>query len=178
MPKAYSTVAEKPKTRTERNCGENRTGVRWNIEVMRVARTVWPVKTAWNLHNLTGYGLRSCEYWLEGRSAIPSDALVALIRSHWGREFLAGLMVQAQPRWWVKVCSYFSALDAMAMQRIARRRLKEAVDADSELSASIARADALLVHDEDFYRPHLDGVRAMGGVPDRALAPTGSRRRR
>lgn len=170
MRKAYEPAAKIPTTGTERGCGKYRTSLRWNVEVMRVARSAWPTKTAWNLHNLTGYGLRTCEYWLAGRAPIPSDALVLLIRSHWGREFLAGLMVNAQPRWWLKVCSYFAALDAMAMQRIARKRLKDAVNADDELSASIARADALLVQDEDFYRPHLDGVRALARSPDRALA--------
>lgn len=178
MRKAYSAAQNSPNQSTEQASGRNRTAVRWNVEVMRVARAVWPTKTSWNLHNVTGYHLRTCEYWLCGRSPIPSDALVSLIRSHWGREFLAGLMVQAQPRWWVRVCSYFAALDAMAMNRIARRRLKEAVDADNELNASIARADALLFQDEDFYRPHLDGARALGRTPDRALAaPTRGGRR-
>lgn len=172
MAKPYLPPHQKATSSDERSFGDCRTSVRWGSDVVRAARDIWPLKTAWNLHYVTGYTVRACEYWLAGRAAIPADALAELIRSPWGREFLAAIMVGSRQGWWTKVASYFRTLDALALQRAARMRLKEAIDADADLSATIARADAALFQDEDFYRPHVDALRAMGGARNSAMAST------
>jgi hypothetical protein len=63
-----------------------------------------------------------------------------------------------------------AAIDAQRLQRAARRRLREVIDADTALSAEISRTDALLVHDEEFYREQIDARRAAARAPGRPLA--------
>jgi len=170
MAKPYLRPTRKATTGLETSFGDCRTSIRWGADVVRVARNIWPLKTAWNLHYVTGYTVRACEYWLAGRAAIPADALAELLRSQWGREFLAAIMIGSRQSWWEKAASYFQIHDALTMQRAARKCLKEAIDADADLTATIARADAALLQDEDFYRPHADALRAMGGARNRAVA--------
>jgi hypothetical protein len=150
--------------------GNNRLTRRSISPAMRVARSLWPRKTAAELAELTGASLRTAERWLAGERALSTDALAALIRSEHGLDFLVALMADAEPAWWRRAKAYFAAIDAQRLQRAARRRLREAIHADTELTSAIGRADALLVQDEDFYRPHADAVRAAARVPDRAMA--------
>jgi hypothetical protein len=144
---------------------------------MHVARTLWPRKTAAELAELTGASLRTAERWLAGQRPLSTDALAALIRSEHGLDFLSALMADAEPAWWRRAKAYFAAIDAQRLQRAARRRLREAIDADTALTAAIGRADALLVHDEEFYREHADAVRAAARAPDRTMV-AGKRRKR
>jgi hypothetical protein len=137
---------------------------------MHVARSLWPRKTAAELAGLTGASLRTAERWLAGERELSTGALAALIRSEHGLDFLVALMADAEPAWWCRAKAYFAAIDAQRMQRAARRRLKEAIDADTELTAAIGRADALLVQDSEFFGPHVDAVRATARVRDRAVA--------
>jgi hypothetical protein len=74
---------------TADHCGNRRRALRLNQSVMQKSRAVFPVKTAFHLSDITGYSLRSCEYWLSEKAVIPSDALTALLHSEWGREFLS-----------------------------------------------------------------------------------------
>jgi transcriptional regulator with XRE-family HTH domain len=154
---------------TVRLVGKNRPRGRSISPAMRVARGLWPSKTANELAGLTGASVRTAERWLAGERTLSAGALSALLRSEYGLDFLAAVMADAQPRWWQRIQAYFAAIDAQRLQRAARRKLKEAIDADADLTAAIARADALLVQDEDFYRPQSDAVRAVARVPDRAL---------
>jgi hypothetical protein len=150
--------------------GNHRPKSRSNLQAMHVARSVWPRKTAIELATLTGASVRTAERWLAGDRALSADALAALIRSEHGLDFLVALMSGAEPAWWRRVDAYFAAIDAQRLQRAARRRLREAIDADAALSADISRADALLVQDEDFYREQIDARRAAARAPDRPLA--------
>jgi len=138
--------------------------------VMLAARSLWPRKTAAELAELTGASLRTAERWLAGERTLSTDALAALIRSERGLDFLVALMADAEPVWWRRVKAYFAAIDAQRLQRAARRRLREAIDADTALSAAIGRADALLVQDEEFYREQGDALRAVARGPHRTLA--------
>lgn len=155
---------------TATSCGQTRNKLRMNSEIASTARRLFPVKTALQLVEITGYPLRTVEYWLTGTAKIPSDALAMLLRSDWGVDFLGAVMENARPNWWRKTLAYFAALDAMSLNRRARRKLRDALDADRDTRAAIERADALLVQDEDFYGAHLDAVRSTAGASGRAMA--------
>lgn len=173
MTKPYALTAPGANLAAAKSCGESRRVLRSNDALMPVARRLFTVKTAQVLSDITGYSVRSCEYWLAGTAAIPGDAIVSLLHSEHGREFLAALMADAQPAWWRAVLSYFGILDAMRFQRTARRKLKAAIDADNDLTATIARAEAALsAQDENFYGAHFDAMRAAMRVPARSLAKT------
>jgi len=154
-------------------CGRDRNKSRTNYLVMQKARSLFPRKTAIHLVAITGYSQRAVECWLSGQARIPSDAIASLLHCEFGREFLSAIMVDATPIWWRKAIAYFAAVDALSLQRAAKRRLREAVDADADLTAAIHRADNLLAcGDQDFYRPQIDALRSMGGIPDRARTKT------
>ncbi len=128
-------------------CVRSRRMLRSNLRIVETASDLFPVKTALQLSDITGAPLRTVESWLTGNVKIPSDALIALLQSDCGREFLAAVMADAEPRWWVRLKAFFRALDVMAMQRITRRKLKEALDADQ----AFAPPFAAMLQDEDFF---------------------------
>jgi hypothetical protein len=129
------------------NSGRSRRKLRSNVLIFERACELFPSKTALQIAEITGAPLRTVESWMEGTVKIPTDAFVALLHSDYGRDFLAAVMADAEPRWWVKLKAFFRALDVMAMQRITRRKLKEALDADFALQIP----HAALFQDEDFY---------------------------
>lgn len=149
MTPACTAPAESAKSVGAKSCTRSGTSVPSIDPVMRKARSCFPVKTAAHLSEITGYSERAVKYWLAGETKIPSDALAALIRSEHGLQFLSVLMSGASPTWW----TWLQRLGLVS--RVLRRRqadlqiLREAMDADKELSATLARADALLVHEAD-----------------------------
>lgn len=155
------------------NAERYRRKLRSNGRIIDTARRLWPLKTALQVHEITKYPLRTVESWLDGTVKIPSDALVSLFHHEQGREFLAAVMDDKRPRWWLQVTSYFAAVDSVALSRAARRVLRRAFDATETTAAAIQRADALLVQDADFYGEHAAAVRVMASFSDRALAPKG-----
>lgn len=178
MRKAYASGPQPANSSPAKSCGIDRNIPRLNSQVAHVARELFTLKTAQTLADLTGYSARSCEYWLSPTNpvAIPSDALVSLLRSEFGRQFLEAVMDQSPAAWWQSALSYFGILDAMRFQRSARRKLKAALDADNDLAASIARSEAALsFQDEDFMRSHVDGLRAQGSPSHRAMATSKGR---
>lgn len=147
MAAASPAAANCAKTVDEDRFAKSRRGLRSNSVIMLQAHALWPVKTAHKVAEITGYSSRAVQEWDAQRARIPADALAALLQSDWGREFLAAVMEQAEPRWWVKLKAFFRALDVMTMQRITRRKLKEALDADQYLAPSAAQ----MFQDEEFY---------------------------
>jgi hypothetical protein len=143
--------------RTEQVFGGRRTGLRTNSVVMLHAHSLWPAKTAARVAEITGYSSRAVENWDAERARIPGDALAALLQSEWGRGFLAAVMADAQPSWWMKLKAFFNALDVMTMQRATRRKLKEALDAD----AAFSPPHAALFQDEEFYSAQPSPARAV-----------------
>jgi hypothetical protein len=141
-----------------------------HLRMIETAKAISPVKTWGYLAELLCLKERAAKHRIAGTRELTVDELAALIRSEHGLDFLVALMADAEPAWWRRVKAYFAAIDAQRLQQAARRRLREAIDADADLTAAIGRADALLVHDEDFYRPHADAVRAAARVSDRAVA--------
>jgi hypothetical protein len=119
---------------------------------MRKSRDVFPVKTAHHLADITGYSVRACERWLSERVVIPGDALACLIQSEWGREFLAAVMTDNTPRWWMQLKAWISAVDLASAERKQRRKLRELLDDANQAPG----AAAMLLQDEPFYsgQPH------------------------
>jgi hypothetical protein len=68
--------------------------------VARVARRLWPVKTARNLASRAGTTHRAAEFWLSGQTGLNADALAELLRSDCGLAVLEELMGAAKPSWW------------------------------------------------------------------------------
>lgn len=137
--------------RIERSFASKRTSVRENGVIMLRAHALWPMKTAQHVAAITGYSTRAVENWDAERARIPADALTALLRSEWGREFLAAVMADAEPRWWVRLKAFFHALDVVAMQRVTRRKLKEALDAEQAARQAASPSYAQGLSDEAFY---------------------------
>jgi hypothetical protein len=145
-----ATSAEAPKNaknETDVIVGEDRRGRRLNSDLMRKSRDVFPVKTAHHLADITGYSVRACERWLSESVVIPSDAMASLLQSEWGRDFLAAVMTDYTPRWWLKLKAWIGAVDLAAAERKHRRKLRELLDDANEAPG----AAALLLQDEDFY---------------------------
>src|SRR5882724_9175903 len=147
MPAVSAPPTKVAKMEPEGHFGKNRRRLRTNTVIMLHAHGLWPVGTAAEVAAVTGYSTRAVEDWDANRARIPGDALALLLQSDWGRGFLSALMEQAQPRWWTKLKAFFSAIDGIALQRITRRKFKEALDAD--YASQIPHA--ALFQDEEFY---------------------------
>lgn len=133
---------------TAESCGRSRRKLRSNVLLIERARELFPIKTAPQLTEITGYPLRTVESWLTGDVKIPTDAFVSLLHSDHGREFLAAVMTDAQPRWWMQLKAFFGAIDLAVALRIHRRKMKALLDAD--FASQIPHA--ALFQDEEFYR--------------------------
>lgn len=158
MTATSARTAEYAKTGTDDIVGQTRRGSRLNADVMRKSREVFPVKTAHHLADITGYSVRACERWLSDRVVIPSDALALLIQSEWGRDFLAAVMTDNTPRWWLQLKAWIQAIDLAAAERKHRRKLRELLDDANEAKGTAA----LLLQDEDFYSSRLQPTRELG----------------
>jgi hypothetical protein len=155
-----ATSAEAPKNaknETDVIVGEHRRGRRLNSDLMRKSRDVFPVKTAHHLADITGYSVRACERWLSESVVIPSDAMASLLQSEWGRDFLAAVMTDYTPRWWLKLRAWIDAVDLAAAERKHRRKLRELLDDANQAPGSAA----LLLQDEDFYSGQPYPARAL-----------------
>jgi hypothetical protein len=62
-------------------------------EVMRVARSLWPQKTANELAYRTGVSQRTAENWLSLSTGISGPALSALIASEEGLHFIEATII-------------------------------------------------------------------------------------
>jgi hypothetical protein len=140
--------------------GKDRRGRRLNENVMRISRDLFPVKTSQYLAEITGYSVRACERWLSESVVIPSDALAALLHCEKGREFLAAVMTDNTPRWWLQLKAWARAVDYRAAEMKQRRVLRELLD---DAAATLTNSPAFLIQDEDFYRGQ--------PAPHGALAP-------
>ena len=157
MTGSFARTTEMAKTSSDDSVGLIRRGSRLNSDVMRKSREVFPVKTALHLSDITGYSVRACERWLSERVVIPGDALASLIQSEWGREFLAAVMTDNTPRWWLQLKAWIGAVDLAAAERKHRRKLRELLDDANQAPG----AAALLLQDEDFYSGQPYPARAL-----------------
>lgn len=106
------------------DCGEDRNGLRWASAVMRVAKTLWPRKTAAELSVRTGTQLRACEYWLSRKTEMSADALVSLLRSEEGLDILEAIIGEARPTWWKNFARTIELSRLRKAQDDHRRRLE------------------------------------------------------
>lgn len=83
--------------------GQNRSDLRLSYEFMRLARILWPRKTAAELAHRTGVSQRSAEFWLAGKYAISLGHARKLIQSDQGENFLVPFMGDARPAWWLSL---------------------------------------------------------------------------
>lgn len=156
MNAANAATANRANFGTEAFFGRKRRALRLNEQVMQKSRDFWPVKTALHLSEITGYSTRSCESWLSGKVVLPTDALAALMQSEQGREFLAAAMVDATPRWWLRLKAWAAAVDLAAEKIRYRRKLRNLLD-----DAAPVPTPAMLLQDEDFYEGRFPPVRAL-----------------
>ncbi len=125
-----------------------------NAAVMQKSRDLFPLKTAQYLSDLTGYSVRTCEYWLSEKAVLPADALTALLQSDKGRDYLVTLMMDATPRWWLQLKAWIKAIDYRAAEIKHRRMLRDLLD-------DAHPTPAMLLQDEDFYTGQPSPVRPM-----------------
>jgi hypothetical protein len=147
MKAASAETQESAKIDTDDIVGQTRRGSRLNADLMRKSRDLFPVKTAHHLADITGYSVRACERWLSDRVVIPSDALALLIQSEWGRDFLAAVMTDNTPRWWLQLKAWIQAIDRAAAERKHRRKLRELLDDANQAPYSAAQ----LLQDGPFF---------------------------
>lgn len=119
---------------------------------------------------------RSAKHRLAGTRYFSAEEIATLLRSEEGLSFLTALMADAKPRWWQLFQSHRALIDARRSQAVARRQLQEAIDADADLTAAIARADAF--QDEDFHRPHADALRSARSLSRSTVATATKGRKR
>jgi hypothetical protein len=141
-----------------------------NGAIIAVFKTLFPQHTRKALARLLGLSDGAARKKLSGERAFSSDELAALLRSEHGLDFLAEIMTDAKPKWWVIVNSAFK-LGAM---RRHRQHLQEAINEAERLGDTLARAEtALGICDEDFHRPQID---ALGEIRRGLRGPLARRR--
>jgi hypothetical protein len=151
--------------------------------IAAVLRDIFPRKTWSHLGDLLTLEERTAKHRVAATRRFSDDEIAALLHQPFGFKVVAAIMSQAKnpPLWW-RVCKPLMELaDLQQMQLNARRRLgrllKGAVDADTDITAAIARAETYLaVQDEDFHRQDIDGLGEARRVSHRAVAGKGARR--
>lgn len=134
----------------------------------RVCRAIYPLKTWAFITEHLRLCERSAKHRLAGSRPFTADELAALLRSEDGLAFLSALMAESEPKWWVLVKSHIRHTTFKQRQAQARRELEALIHESNRLQAG---ETALLLSDEEFYRPHLDPARA-------AHSPVGRRTRK
>lgn len=138
-------------------------------------------KPAAVLSEMLGVSERTAKRKLGCERELSSDEVGRLIRSEQGFEIIGAIMADAAriPEWWRICAPLMEAADIRKMQMAAQRRLTKALegalDADTQLRATISRAETLAVHDEEHARPYIDALRAQGRSHNRAVAPKAKR---
>lgn len=145
MTAASATRTPRANSGTAIHCSNRRRALQLNAAVMRKTRDLFPDKTALHLADLTGYSVRSCEYWLSEKVAIPSDALAALLRSDRGRDYLVSVMMDSTPRWWLQLKAWIAAIDYRTAEIKQRRILRKLLDDAHPATPSY------FLQDEDFF---------------------------
>lgn len=144
---------------TADHCGNRRRALRLNSAVMQKSRDVFPLKTAHHLADITGYSLRTVEYWLSEKAVLPADALAALIQSEWGRDYLAAVMAETTPKWWLRVKALLKRISFDAAQAAQAREYKALLDEEAE--ATRARPATPRFQDDPFYEGQASPARSL-----------------
>lgn len=149
--------------------------------IAEIVRKIFPDDTVKTIARFTGLSVGAAHKKAYAQREFTADELAALLRTERGYDLLTAIIADAKPKWWRLVSASMDVREAQRLQTEARSRIRRAIrgalDADADLSAAIARAEAF--SDADFHRPHADALRSMGGVSHSAVASpakSGSRR--
>lgn len=150
-------------------------------DLLQCVKTLFPHKAWAHLADFLGLSERGAKHRLAGTRRFTADELCLLLQTDHGFKILTAAMADANPMWW-RICRpLMEVAEVQQMQIKANRKLnkaiKDASDADRAIAATIGRADALLVQDEEFYRGHSRAVRHSAGVVDSAVEGPNQRRR-
>jgi hypothetical protein len=155
MRTTFRTAAVSANQGSGKTCTISGTTRHLNSTIAQCLLAIFPRKTWLRLVELTGLSERTAKYRMSGKRDFSASELAVLLRSEHGLDFLAAIMGEASPRWWVMVRSAFK-LGAM---RRHRQQLREAIDEAERLGDTLARAEtALGVCDEDFHREQIDAL--------------------
>lgn len=170
MPACSVIQCGKANSSAAKTGGKDRNYLRTNYLVMQKARTLFPYKTAQHLVELTGYPLRTVEYWLS-KNRMPGEAIGALIQSEHGFAFVEAMADRTS--WWRIVRRALSLAD----EKI--NTVREAQHAATKLAAAIARATAATgLRPEELGCDEIDEQHGIGRVRHRSVAaPAKSTRR-
>jgi hypothetical protein len=80
-------------------CGKSETAFGGWAKLEAAIRSAWPKKTAANMAAYTGLLVRSCETFLSRKSSLSSDAVVGLLDTEHGPEFLLALVGHSKQPW-------------------------------------------------------------------------------
>lgn len=168
MSGAYAAAPAKANPGTDQCVGHFRQDGRLNSLLMRVAHTLWPTKTASEIASRTGVSVRTAERWIGGQRYMSALHFVRLLRCEEGIHFLVAGMTDAVPApLWLNNVRRAHSLGSLRRQKA---KLDEAIHEFESLGDDIARAEAALrFRDEDFHRPDIDALRALGRVPRRPV---------
>lgn len=126
-----------------------------NTTLIGIVKRLFPLKPSAFLASLIGISERAARGKVFGEREFTADELASLIRSEHGFEFLTAIMVDARPRWWLRLRAT-SRVSAMRKEQL---RIQEALHEAEQLAAVLARAEtALAVSDEDFHRGDIDAL--------------------
>lgn len=106
--------------------GFDRTGLPVVEAVSRVARRMWPVKTARQLAARAGTTHRAAEFWLSQSTGMSADALAELLRSDAGLQMLEAIVGEHKPTWWPSFAADAKATAIEGRLENLRREIDEA----------------------------------------------------
>lgn len=136
MMSSVTNAADKSNFDTEEHFGESRRELRLMKEVMRVARNLWPNKTAQELAFRAGVSQRTAENWLPLSTGISGPALSSLTASEEGLHFIeAQIIAQGRglPNFWKR---FKNKQETALLKRDARQlalRLEKLEQANDDL---------------------------------------------
>lgn len=93
--------------------------------IPRLARMLWPERTAAELALRTGTTERACRDVLARRAIFSMPALVALLQSDDGFAFLEEVMGAAKPAWWKWARRAVQLGEMRRLQELQRKRIEQ-----------------------------------------------------
>lgn len=113
--------------------------------VMRLVQKRWKTKPTAQLAYLTGATDRTCRNWINGDGDIPSSALIALLHTEHGFEFLSEVMRGTNVKWFARLRDQVAAANRAAkfakeMQAVLPLLEDESNDREGRDRPSVARS--------------------------------------
>jgi hypothetical protein len=102
-----------------------REAVAFQAALRGLAREVWPHKTAQHLALHADVHLRHAERFLEGKRGLSLAPIVRLLRGLHGERFLALIMAEARPQWWVEIAQERRITAVKRRRRALEQELRE-----------------------------------------------------